>query len=475
MDMAAGMKGELRQMFVKNARLADSGSKILDGALHWGQFSHPVSYFNEDYNFMNAVQQTLGTKSAVVQSCLRLPLDVKEVSLSQLHLNANESCRILVFAGWLRTAPAATSIDFRDVHLSTEEAEMLAVEVAKLPKLCNLNVLRNESMGKAGAMALAKCLADGGCDGALRSLCGIGVGAAANSLEVPRTELEPIDALIFAAELMNTQWSESLGNEQNQGRKMARLMRKGRVDGSAKWYPLIWAARDGNNALVEALIESGVPVDQAEQHKNDAGFTPLMCATIKGHAKTVELLLERGADTELMDNHKKTAAMHAEARGFKAIKALIDYCAEQSRANKRSFTNVIARAAFIKTAVTNFKASLGTVNPAIEADKVPTAANKMIAAARGRQVRAPWNGHCSSDVRCPFSRPPPSSLLPPPSSPLPPVPPFTSSTWHSSPFASPVAGGRCRCAKRSPKPPRRSRRRPLATRPRCSRSRRVPC
>ena len=317
---------------------------------------------------------------------------------------------------------------------------MLAVEVAKLPKLCNLNVLRNESMGKAGAMALAKCLADGGCDGALRSLCGIGVGAAANSLEVPRKELEPIDALIFAAELMNTQWSESLGNEQNQGRKMARLMRKGRVDGSAKWYPLIWAARDGNNALVEALIESGVPVDQAEQHKNDAGFTPLMCATIKGHAKTVELLLERGADTELMDNHKKTAAMHAEARGFKAIKALIDYCAEQSRANKRSFTNVIARAAFIKTAVTNFKASLGTVNPSIEADKAD--GREQDDRRRARRQCAPRG---MATVRVTFvalPRPPPSSLLllPPPF----PVPPLLLllGTHHPSPplWRAAVAG-----------------------------------
>ena len=242
-DMAAGMKGELRQAFVKNAKLADSGSRILSEALNWGQFSQPVGYFNEDYNFLTAVQQALGTKSAVVQSCLRLPLDVKEVSLSQLHLNANESCRVLVLAGWLRTVPAATSIDFRDVNLSTEEAEMLAVEAARLPKICSLNVLRNESMGKQGALALAKCLSEGGCDGVLRSLCGIGAGAAATSLEVPRKDIEPIDALIYAAELMNTQWNESLSNDQNQGRKFARLVRKGRVDGSAGWYPLIWAAR----------------------------------------------------------------------------------------------------------------------------------------------------------------------------------------------------------------------------------------
>ena len=388
MDMAAGMKGELRWTFKNNPKLAETGPKILQEALNWGQFSQPHGYFNDDNNFLTAVQQALGARSAVMQSCLRLPLDVKEVSLSQLRISEYESCRVLVLAGWLRTNPAATSIDFRDVGLSTEEAEMLAVEAAKLPKLCNLNVLRNETMGKQGALALAKCLSKGGCGGALKSLCGIGVGTAANSLEVPRKELEPIDALVFAAELMCNQWSESLGNETNQARKFARLMRKGRVDGSTGWYPLIWAARDGNNALVVALIESGVFVDQSEADKHDAGFTPLMCAAIKGHAKTVELLLERGADTELADHHKKTAAMHAEARGFKAIKALIDYCAEQAKQqNQTSFGNVIARAAFIKTAVANFKASLGAVNPTVEADKVGPAANKMIAAARGRTVR----------------------------------------------------------------------------------------
>ena len=88
---------------------------------------------------------------------------------------------------------------------------------------------------------------------------------------MPRKELEPIDALIYAAELENTQWAESIGNEQNAVKKCARLNKKGRVDGTHGWYPLIWAARDGNNALVGAMLDRGMNVDMKEEDKHDAG------------------------------------------------------------------------------------------------------------------------------------------------------------------------------------------------------------
>ena len=247
---------------------------------------------------MLAIQQAVATKSAVVQSCLRLPLENKEVTLSNIKLGESlMPCRLLVLAGWLRCEPAATALDLRDFSMTEAEAEMISTLIRKLPKVVCLNVLHNETMGSTGASHLSKCLSEGG-GGALKSLCGIQPHVA--SLEVPRKDLQPVDSLIFAAELENSQWAESTANEQNASKKFSRLHKKGRVDGTNSWYPLIWAARDGNNELVSAMLDRGMNVDMKEQDKHDAGFTPLMCAAIKGHAKTVELLLERGAATELL-------------------------------------------------------------------------------------------------------------------------------------------------------------------------------
>ena len=104
----------------------------------------------------------------------------------------------------------------------------------------------------------------------------------------------------------------------------------------------------------------------------------------KGSPKTVELLLEKGADATLVDHHKRTAQQLAEARNFPKIAELISYCAEQARINKQSFGDVIQRAAFIRTAVGNFKASLGTVSFAAETKMVP------LAHARPRPRLEPW-------------------------------------------------------------------------------------
>ena len=194
MDMAEGMKGELKQSFVKNAKLAESGSTILKRALEYGYFNKEPSWFNDDDHFNSAVTQALGTKSAVVQSVLRLPLDQKEVCLTALpKAMADHPCRVLVLAGWLRSEPAATSIDFRDVALSEREAIMVAEEIKRLPKLVTLNVLRNDTMGDKGAEALGGALAVGG-GGALKSLCG--VTPTMTSLEVPRKDLGKIDATL---------------------------------------------------------------------------------------------------------------------------------------------------------------------------------------------------------------------------------------------------------------------------------------
>ena len=382
MDMAVGMKGEISQFLLKNPRLADTAGKILHRALEYGQFARSPDWFNDDMNFAAAVQQALSTKSSIIASCMALPLDRADVAFASLaHLaTAPHESRKLLLAGWLHSEPAATTIDFRDMSLSADEAAAVAACLAKLPKLVAINVLRNDSMGFDGAQAFSSALGVG----QLKSVCGVAPGQSV--LEVPRRDLSETDALLYAAELEHSQWADSLGNEQNAGRGAAKLMRKGRVDGN-KWYPLIWAARDGNNSLLDAMIKRGADIDQQEEDKHDNGYTPLMMAANKGHAKTVELLLERGASTTLTDNHKRTAHALAEARGFVAIAELISYCGEQAAKNQSSFFDVLARAATVKNAVSAFKKTGGSVSFKADANAVPKAAQKLQSVARGRTDR----------------------------------------------------------------------------------------
>jgi hypothetical protein len=290
--------------------------------------------------------------------------------------------RKLILAGWLACEPAATSIDFRDVGLTPDEAQVVAQAIRKLPKLVSINVLRNESMGKEGARAFGEVLADHG-GGSLKSICGV-AGGPSVTLEVPRRDMEWVDSLVYAAELECTHWSESIANEQNAGKKVAKLMRKARAESG--WYPLLWAARDGNNALIEAMLERDPSkINMHEGDKHEAGYTPLMCAANKGHAQTVEMLLEKGASTGEVDNHKRTAAQLAELRGFQAIADLIHYVAEQQRS--KSLVAVVNTQKLIRTAVGNFRSSLGHISFEKDTEKAAPAAAAIQRLARGRSSR----------------------------------------------------------------------------------------
>ena len=132
MDMAVGMKGEISQFLLKNPRLADTAGKILHRALEYGQFARSPDWFNDDMNFAAAVQQALSTKSSIIASCMALPLDRADVAFASLaHLaTAPHESRKLLLAGWLHSEPAATTIDFRDMSLSADEAAAVAACLA---------------------------------------------------------------------------------------------------------------------------------------------------------------------------------------------------------------------------------------------------------------------------------------------------------------------------------------------------------
>lgn len=93
-----------------------------------------------------------------------------------------------------------------------------------------------------------------------------------------------------------------------------------RYDGTA----LIAAAHLGHDGAVKALIEAGAPLD----HVNNLGWTALMEAVVLGdggprHVETVRALLAAGADRGIADRQGITPLQHVEARGYRAMVALL--------------------------------------------------------------------------------------------------------------------------------------------------------
>jgi ankyrin repeat protein len=85
--------------------------------------------------------------------------------------------------------------------------------------------------------------------------------------------------------------------------------------------PLLLAAKSGSAALVQALLQSGASVKQADQ----LGVTPLMMAAASGNAEVVKALVAGGADVNATESaHGQTALMFAAAYNRAgAVKALL--------------------------------------------------------------------------------------------------------------------------------------------------------
>jgi ankyrin repeat protein len=77
---------------------------------------------------------------------------------------------------------------------------------------------------------------------------------------------------------------------------------------------LILAAREGQIATVEALLQRGVPVDQ----RNPAGDSALMLAVLGGHDEVVRALLKGGAKVD----HEGWAPLHYAA--FEGRESMLD-------------------------------------------------------------------------------------------------------------------------------------------------------
>lgn len=84
-------------------------------------------------------------------------------------------------------------------------------------------------------------------------------------------------------------------------------------------YPLIYAAENGDEDIVKALLQAGADVNQTDSDNN----TALMQATENGHNKIVKLLIKNGADVDMENDYDETALSIARENGSRFITGLL--------------------------------------------------------------------------------------------------------------------------------------------------------
>ena len=201
LDMTAGIELEMRDALGEG--MVKFGIAVLKKALLYGPLSKDVEWFNDDENFALVMQQVLYLQHGIVSECSRLAADSPDLNLKGWTMTGPS--RILLLAGWVyyrasnksTGGDAAMSIDLREANLTQSEAEQLAELLAKQERLTSVDVRSNESMGMAGAEALAKFLESGKSDSVLhvpRSLCG--VTPSNSNVSVPKS-MQPVDLRII--------------------------------------------------------------------------------------------------------------------------------------------------------------------------------------------------------------------------------------------------------------------------------------
>ncbi|UUL77569.1 ankyrin repeat domain-containing protein [Pseudarthrobacter sp. Fe7] len=83
-------------------------------------------------------------------------------------------------------------------------------------------------------------------------------------------------------------------------------------DALALAHTLFQSAREGNDALLGAYLDAGVPATMT----NSAGDSLLMLAAYHGHAGTVQLLLQHGAGADTANDRGQTPLAGAAFKGY---------------------------------------------------------------------------------------------------------------------------------------------------------------
>ena len=99
--------------------------------------------------------------------------------------------------------------------------------------------------------------------------------------------------------------------------------------------PLIWAARNGHEAVVKLLLEKGAQMDSKDKYNQ----TALLLAVQNGHEAMVKMLLKEGADLDSKDVYGQTPLSRAARKGHEAvIGLLLDKGAELDSKDNRGRT-----------------------------------------------------------------------------------------------------------------------------------------
>ena len=83
---------------------------------------------------------------------------------------------------------------------------------------------------------------------------------------------------------------------------------------------LMDAARKGDTAVVQELLDAGANVNATDKH----GGTAVMMAAVNGHTDTVQVLLDAGADINMKHGFGKSAKMLAAEKGHSEVVELLE-------------------------------------------------------------------------------------------------------------------------------------------------------
>ncbi|KAM9851000.1 uncharacterized protein ankrd50l [Aulostomus maculatus] len=113
--------------------------------------------------------------------------------------------------------------------------------------------------------------------------------------------------------------------------------------------PLLLAAYEGHDDIVELLLEAGADVDETAGPSGSApaaaAVTPLLAAAAMGHMKTVSRLLFWGAAVDAIDCEGRTALCLAAARGStEVVRSLLDRGLDENHKDDLGWTPLHAAA-----------------------------------------------------------------------------------------------------------------------------------